>query len=47
MQRSLKSDTLKPEIEKILEDIDSGKVKITRYRNVDDYLKHVDKVISE
>jgi len=40
-------DKLHPKIEKILEDIDSGKVKTTRFKNADEYLKHVDEVVSE
>lgn len=42
-----KMDKLNPRIEKILEDIDSGKIKTTRYKTVDEYLKHVDEVLSE
>jgi hypothetical protein len=41
-----KMDKLNPKIEKILEDIDSGKIKTKKY-TVDEYLKHVDKVLSE
>ena len=41
-----KMDKLNPRIEKILEDIDSGKIKTTRYAP-DEYLKHIDEVISE
>ncbi|MGQ0772765.1 MAG: hypothetical protein ACT4NT_08360 [Nitrososphaerota archaeon] len=41
-----KMDKLNPKIEKILEDIDSGKIKTTKY-TVDEYLKHVDEVLSE
>lgn len=40
-------DEISPKVEKILEDIDSGKVKMTRYKNSDEYLKHVDEVLSE
>lgn len=50
MQKSRTKDKmnkLNPKIEKILEDIDSGKTKTTRYKTVDEYLKHVDKVLSE
>jgi hypothetical protein len=42
-----KMDKLNPKIEKILEDIDSGKIKTTRYKSADEYLKHVDKVLSD
>jgi hypothetical protein len=42
-----KMDKLNPKIEKILEDIDSGKIKTTRYKTVDEYLKHVDEILSE
>ncbi|MDE1728919.1 MAG: hypothetical protein KGI02_10030 [Thaumarchaeota archaeon] len=47
MQKAKKDSELSPELEKLLDDIDSGKVKMTRYKNVDEYLKHVDKTISE
>jgi hypothetical protein len=40
-------DRLNPKVEKILEDIDSGKIKTTRYKNADEYLKHVDDVLSK
>jgi hypothetical protein len=39
-------DKLNPKIEKILKDIDSGKIKTKKY-TVDEYLKHVDEVLSE
>lgn len=42
-----KMDKLNPKIEKILEDIDSGKIKTARYKNAEEYLKHVDKVLSD
>jgi len=42
-----KMDKLNPKVEKILEDIDSGKVKTTRYKSAEEYLKHVDKVLSD
>jgi hypothetical protein len=42
MQKAIKDDTLKPKVEKILEDIDYGKTKVTRYKNAEDYLKHID-----
>ncbi len=38
---------LNPQLEKLLEDIDSGKVKTTRFKNADELLKHVDKITSE
>jgi hypothetical protein len=50
MQKSHTKQTkeeLSPKVEKILEDIDTGKVKMTRYKNVNEYLKHVDEVLSE
>ncbi len=42
-----KMDKLNPKVEKIQEDIDSGKVKTTRYKSAEEYLKHVDKVLSD
>ncbi|MGQ0376199.1 MAG: hypothetical protein ACT4OW_01680 [Nitrososphaerota archaeon] len=50
MQKAHTKETkaeISPKVEKILEDIDSGKVKMTRYKNADEYLKHVDEVLSE
>ncbi|MDE2588806.1 hypothetical protein [Candidatus Nitrosotalea okcheonensis] len=47
MQRTAKDKPeLSPKVEKILEDIDMGKVKTKRY-NVDEFLDFVDKVVSE
>ena len=42
-----KMDRLNPKVEKILEDIDSGKIKMIRYKSADEYLKHVDEVLSD
>jgi hypothetical protein len=41
-----KSEKLSPKTEQLLDDIDSGKTKTTKY-TADEYLKHVDKVTSE
>jgi hypothetical protein len=41
-----KMDKLNPRIEKILEDIDSGKIKGKTY-TVDEYIKHVNEVLEE
>jgi hypothetical protein len=46
VQKTLK-DELKPETGKLLEDIDFGKVKMTRYKDIDEYLKHVDNLLVE
>jgi len=47
MQKSEKENQLKPEVEKILEDIDSGKIKTKRYKNAQEIIKHVDKILSD
>lgn len=48
MQRIAKKtdNDLSPRVEKLLEDIDNGKVKMTRY-TADEYLKKVKKLIKE
>lgn len=49
MQRTAKNKTdseLSPRVEKLLEDIDKGKVKMTRY-SMDEYVKHVKKLVKE
>jgi len=40
-------EMLKDEVERKLNDIDAGKEKLTRYSNVNEYLKHVDEVLNE
>jgi len=47
MQKSEKDTQLKPEIEKVLEDIDSGKIKTKRYKNAQEFLNHVDETLSK
>lgn len=42
-----KDNQLKPKVEKILEDIDSKKTKTERYRNAQEFIKHIDRVLSE
>lgn len=42
-----KSDGLNPREKDDLEKIDSGKAKITKYRNVNEYLKYLDEVSTE
>ena len=37
----LKSTILRSRAEKIIEDIDSGKIKTTRYKNSEEFLKHI------
>ena len=46
MQRQDKEQKISQKIEKIMEDIDTGKVKTTRF-TVDEFLKFVDKTVSE
>lgn len=41
------SELLNEDTEKILNDIDSGKEKLTKYSNSKEYLKHVEKVLDE
>lgn len=47
MQKAVKNDVLKPEIEDQMNMIDSDKRKLVRYKNAEEYLKHVDKVLEE
>jgi hypothetical protein len=42
-----KSNGLNPRERDDLEKIDSGKPKITKYRNVNEYLEHLDEVSTE
>ncbi|MDE1725737.1 MAG: hypothetical protein KGH89_00540 [Thaumarchaeota archaeon] len=37
---------LSPEVEKLLEDIDKGKIRMKKY-TVDEYIKHVDDILKE
>jgi hypothetical protein len=49
MQRAAKNkpeSELSPRVENLLEDIDTGKVKMTRY-TIDEYMKHVKKLLKE
>ena len=46
MQRHDKDQEISQEVEKIIEDIDTGKVKTTKF-TVDKFLKFVDKTVSE
>ena len=46
MQRQDKDQEISQEIEKMMEDIDAGKVKTTKF-TVDKFLKFVDKTVSE
>jgi len=47
MQKAAKNDILKPKAEKILEDIDSGKIKMTRYKTPNEYIKHIEDALSD
>ena len=38
---------LTPEVEELLDRIDSGKEKMTTYPGAKEYLKHIDKVLEE
>lgn len=40
-------DMISAELEQTLDDIDSGKIKLTRYDSLEEYLKHVDEVVNE
>lgn len=46
MQRQDKDQEISQEVEKIMEDIDAGKVKTSKFI-VDKFLKFVDKTVSE
>lgn len=46
MQRQDKDQEISQKIEKMIEDIDTGKVKTNRF-TVDEFLKFVDKTVSD
>ena len=46
MQRQNKDQKISQEIEKMMDDIDAGKVKTKKF-TVDEFLKFVDKTVSE
>ncbi len=42
-----KSDELTPEEEAAIQAVETGKVKLKTYKNAEEYLKHLDKVLNE
>lgn len=50
MQPAVKNHTdkkLKPELESLLGQVDSGKEPMTRRKNVDEFLEDIDRIISK
>ncbi len=48
MQPAVKNHVkLNPELESLLERVDSGKEPMTRRKNIDEFLKDVDRIISK
>ncbi|MDE2591201.1 hypothetical protein [Candidatus Nitrosotalea okcheonensis] len=45
--KKLPKTELSPKVEKVLDDIATGKEKLVRYDNFDEYIKHVKQVLEE
>ncbi|MGI0101683.1 MAG: hypothetical protein ACREA7_03700 [Nitrosotalea sp.] len=45
--KKLRKSELSPKLEKALEDIATGKEKLVKYENFDEYIKHVKQVLEE
>jgi hypothetical protein len=45
--KKLSKTELSPKVEKVLDDIASGKEKLVKYDNFDEYIKHVKQVLEE
>ena len=43
----VKKSELNPDLEKVLENVESGKESLTKYKNFDEYIKHAKKVLEE
>ena len=43
----VKKNELNPDLEKVLENIESGKESLTKYKNFDEYIKHTKKVLED
>jgi len=41
----VKKSELNPDLEKVLENVESGKESLTKYKNFDEYIKHAKKVL--
>jgi len=40
-------ETMTTSLEDLIDDVDSGKEKMTKYKTIEDYLNHVDEVLEE
>ncbi|MDE1832393.1 MAG: hypothetical protein KGI02_08505 [Thaumarchaeota archaeon] len=45
--KKLRKSELSPKLEKALDDIATGKEKLVKYENFDEYIKHVKQVLEE
>ena len=43
----VKKSELNPDLEKVLENVESGKESLTKYKNFDEYIKHAKKVLED
>ena len=43
----VKKSELNPDLEKVLENVESGKESLTKYKNFDEYIKHSKKVLED
>ena len=43
----VKKSELNPDLEKVLENVESGKESLTEYKNFDEYIKHAKKVLED
>ena len=43
----VKKNELNPDLEKVLENVESGKESLTKYKSFDEYIKHVKKVLED
>lgn len=43
----VKKNELNPNLEKVLENVESGKELLTKYKNFDEYIKHAKKVLED
>ena len=43
----VKKSKLNPDLEKVLENVESGKESLTKYKSFDEYIKHIKKVLED
>ncbi len=47
LSKTIKKGQISPRVEKLIDDIDSGKEPMKKAKSVDDFLNKVDKIVSE